>query len=198
MFAVRGFDSVTQEYSYHYTWATSSDENQTRFIKPELYQNINQYNLHHSVYTPTGIYIPLQRSSNDLYKMNFKNIKGLINGNVIETNKSLNYDAINSLNTFDQYSFVIKTKGLQVKGSDGNLVTKYDFDMATIVDFYALKGINIPMSNMNGDNTNVYTFYILNNNPRKGLNFKGFRLNKNGNSVQTLYKNKYIPKGLAC
>lgn len=195
MFAVRGIDPVTQEYSYHYTWTTSSDTNQTRFIKPELYQNINQYNLHHSVYTPTGIYIPLQRSSNDLYKMDFKNVKGLINGNVIETNKSLNYDAINSLNTFDQYSFVIKTKGLQVKGSDGNLVTKYDFDMATIVDFYALKGINIPMSNMNGDNTNVYTFYILNNNPRKGLNFKGFRLNKNGNSVQTLYKNKYIPKG---
>ena len=127
--------------------------------------------------------------------MDFKNVKGLINDNVIKTNKSLDYDAINKLNTFDQYSFTIKTKGLQVKGSDGKLVTKYDFDMATIVDFYALKGINIPMSNMNGDNTNVYTFYILNNNPYKGLNFKGFRMNKNGNSVQTLYKNKYIPKG---
>lgn len=195
MFAVRGFDPVTQEYIYHYTWATSSDANHTRFIKPELYQNINQYNLHHSVYTPTGIYIPLQRSSNDLYKMAFKNVKGLIDGNVIKTNKNLNYDAIKKLEKFDQYSFVIKTKGLQVKGSDGKLVTKHDFDMATIVDFYALKGIKIPMSNMNGDNTNVYTFYILNNNPRKGLNFKGFRMNKNGNSVQTLYKNKYIPKG---
>lgn len=195
MFAVRGFDPVTQEYIYHYTWATSSDANNTRFIKPELYQNINQYNLHHSVYTPTGIYIPLQRSSNDLYKMAFKNVKGLIDGNVIKTNKNLNYDSIKKLEKFDQYSFVIKTKGLQVKGSDGKLVTKHDFDMATIVDFYALKGIKIPMSNMNGDNTNVYTFYILNNNPRKGLNFKGFRMNKNGNSVQTLYKNKYIPKG---
>ena len=195
MFAVRGFDPVTQEYIYHYTWATSSDANNTRFIKPELYQNINQYNLHHSVYTPTGIYIPLERSSNDLYKMAFKNVKGLIDGNVIKTNKNLNYEAIKNLKKFDQHSFVIKTKGLQVKGSDGKLVTKYDFDMATIVDFYALKGIKIPMSNMNGDNTNVYTFYILNNNPRKGLNFKGFRLNKNGNSVQTLYKNKYIPKG---
>lgn len=195
MFAVRGFDPVTQEYLYHYTWATSSDANNTRFIKPELYQNINQYNLHHSVYTPTGIYIPLQRSSNDLYKMAFKNVKGLIDGNVIKTNKNLNYDAIKNLKNFDQHSFVIKTKGLQVKGSDGKFITKYDFDMATIVDFYALKGIKIPMSNMNGDNTNVYTFYILNNNPRKGLNFKGFRMNKNGNSVQTLYKNKYIPKG---
>lgn len=195
MFAVRGFDPVTQDYIYHYTWATSSDANHTRFIKPELYQNINQYNLHHSVYTPTGIYIPLQRSSNDLYKMSFKNVKGLIEGNVIKTNKNLKYDAIKKLEKFDQYSFVIKTKGLQVKGSDGKLVTKHDFDMATIVDFYALKGIKIPMSNMNGDNTNVYTFYILNNNPRKGLNFKGFRMNKNGNSVQTLYKNKYIPKG---
>jgi hypothetical protein len=195
MFAVRGFDPVTQEYLYHYTWATSSDANNTRFIKPELYQNINQYNLHHSVYTPTGIYIPLQRSSNDLYKMAFKNVKGLIDGNVIKTNKNLNYEAIKNLKKFDQHSFVIKTKGLQVKGSDGKLITKYDFDMATIVDFYALKGIKIPMSNMNGDNTNVYTFYILNNNPRKGLNFKGFRMNKNGNSVQTLYKNKYIPKG---
>ncbi|MBO7210248.1 MAG: hypothetical protein J6V44_04435 [Methanobrevibacter sp.] len=195
MFAVRGFDPVTQDYIYHYTWATSSDANNTRFIKPELYQNINQYNLHHSVYTPTGIYIPLQRSSNDLYKMAFKNVKGLIDGNVIKTNKNLNYDAIKNLKNFDQHSFVIKTKGLQVKGSDGKFITKYDFDMATIVDFYALKGIKIPMSNMNGDNTNVYTFYILNNNPRKGLNFKGFRMNKNGNSVQTLYKNKYIPKG---
>lgn len=195
MFAVRGFDPVTQEYIYHYTWATSPDANNTRFIKPELYQNINQYNLHHSVYTPTGIYIPLQRSSNDLYKMAFKNVKGLIDGNVIKTNKNLNYEAIKNLKKFDQHSFVIKTKGLRIKGSDGKWITKYDFDMATIVDFYSLKGIKIPMSNMNGDNTNVYTFYILNNNPRKGLNFKGFRLNKNGNSVQTLYKNKYIPKG---
>jgi hypothetical protein len=127
--------------------------------------------------------------------MNFKNVKGLINDNVIKANKTLNYDAIKKLENFDQYSYFIKTKGLEVKDTNGKLITKYDFDMATIVDYYALKGIKIPMSNMNGDNNNVYTFYILNNSPYRGLNFKGFRMNKNGNSVQTLYKNKYIPKG---
>ena len=193
MFAVRGTDPVVQQYTYHFI--TGFNSNNSTFVNKEMYKSINKYNLHHSVYTPTGIFIPLHRSSNDLYKMNFKNVKGLINDNVIKANKTVNYDAIKKLENFDQYSYFIKTKGLEVKDTNGKLITKYDFDMATIVDYYALKGIKIPMSNMNGDNNNVYTFYILNNSPYRGLNFKGFRMNKNGNSVQTLYKNKYIPKG---
>lgn len=193
MFAVRGTDPVVQQYTYHFI--TGFNSNNSTFVNKEMYKNINKYNLHHSVYTPTGIFIPLHRSSNDLYKMDFKNVQGLINDNVIKANKTVNYDAIKKLENFDQYSFVIKTKGLEVKDANGKMITKYDFDMATIVDYYALKGIKIPMSNMNGDNNNVYSFYIINNSPYRGLNFRGFRMNKNGNSVQTLYKNKYIPKG---
>ena len=68
--------------------------------------------------------------------------------------------------------------------------------MKDLVNWYALnQDTFIPMSDLNGNDTQLYTFYIINNNPYKGLNFKGFRMNKNGNSVQTLYKNKYIPKG---
>ena len=214
MFAVRGSDPVTQTYTYHFISGTSGTNN-TTFVNKELYESINQYNLHHSVYTPTGIFIPLQRSSNDLYKMNFKNVKGLINDNVIKTNKEVSYDELKSKMHFKQTSFILTTKGLTFKYLNGTAVkgtnvtkgmngsnvnytyeTKYNFDMKDLVNWYALnQDTFIPMSDLNGNDTQLYTFYIINNNPYKGLNFKGFRMNKNGNSVQTLYKNKYIPKG---
>ena len=67
--------------------------------------------------------------------------------------------------------------------------------MKDLIDWYAQKNITIPMSNTEGTDTNLYTFYIINNNPITGLNIRGFRMRQVGNSYQTLYRNKYIPKG---
>ena len=186
MFTVRGTDPV-QDWSYHFV---KKVKNNTTFIDKKLYKSINSYNLHHSVYTPTGIFIPLQRSSNDLYKLNFSNVKGLINNNIIKANKKLNYDAIENVKNFQQYTYVLPTKGLKI-GKE----TKLEFDMKDLIDWYAQKNITIPMSNTEGTDTNLYTFYIINNNPITGLNIKGFRMRQVGNSYQTLYKKKYIPKG---
>lgn len=186
MFAVRGADPA-QEWSYHFV---NRVNNNTTFIDKKLYKSINSYSLHHSVYTPTGIFIPLQRSSNDLYKLEFKNLDGLINDNIIKANKTLNYNAIEQATKFQQYTYVLPTKGLKI----GN-ETKLEFDMKDLIDWYAQKNITIPMSNTEGTDTNLYTFYIINNNPITGLNIRGFRMRQVGNSYQTLYRNKYIPKG---
>ena len=210
MFAVRGTDPVIQQYNYRFI--TGFNANNTTFVNKEMYENINKYNLHHSVYTPTGIFIPLHRSSNDLYKLNFKNIKGLIKDDYIKPNRNVSYTELNEKNNIQQTSFILPTSGLTFRKLNGTYVngkgkgkgtgasytyeTLYDFTFNDLVKWYALnKNTNIPMSNTLGTDNTVYTFYIINNNPYKGLNLKGFRMNKQNNSYQTLYKNKYIPKG---
>ena len=211
MFAVRGSDPIIQQYNYRFI---REYENNTEFIKKDMYENINKFNLHHSVYTPTGIFIPLHRSSNDLYKLNFQHIKGLIKDDYIKPNKNVSYEELNAISKFEQTSFVLPTSGLTFRKANGTYVkgkgkgkgkgtggeytyeTLHDFTMSDLIKWYALnKATYIPVSNTLGTNNTVYTFYIINNNPYKGLNFKGFRMNKQNNSYQTLYKNKYIPKG---
>lgn len=227
MFAVRGADPISQTYTYHFISGTNPEDNSV-FINKELYESVNQYNLHHSVYTPTGIFIPLHRSSNDLYKMNFSNVKGLINDNIIKGNKDVSYDALRNMINFKQYTFVLPTSGLTFRYANGSLAkgkgkgkginsskgkgkgkgtgkgtgitytyeTLTNFNMKNLVDWYAQnQNTYIPMSNQYGSDTHLYTFYIINNNPYKGLKMKGFRMNKSGNSMQTLYKSKYIAKG---
>lgn len=229
MFAVRGSDPITQTYTYHFFSGTSGENNDV-FINKEMYESKNLYNLHHSVYTPTGIFIPLHRSSNDLYKLNFQNVKGLINDNYIKGNKDVSYEALKNMMNFKQYTFILPTSGLTfryvngsntlVKGSKGKgkgvsskgkgkgkgstkgsgVTYRYEtltnFNMKNLIDWYAYnQDTFIPMSNQYGSDTHLYTFYIINNNPYKGLKMKGFRMNKSGNSMQTLYKSKYIPKG---
>ncbi len=227
MFAVRGSDPISQTYTYHFISGTNTEDNSV-FINKELYESVNQYNLHHSVYTPTGIFIPLHRSSNDLYKMNFSNVKGLINDNIIKGNKDVSYDALRNMINFKQYTFVLPTSGLTFRYANGTLAkgkgkgkginsskgkgkgkgtgkgtgitytyeTLTNFNMKNLVDWYAQnQNTYIPMSNQYGSDTHLYTFYIINNNPYKGLKMKGFRMNKSGNSMQTLYKSKYIAKG---
>lgn len=217
MFAVRGTDPISQTYTYHFFSGTSGENNDI-FINKEMYESKNLYNLHHSVYTPTGIFIPLHRSSNDLYKLNFYNVKGLLNDNYIKGNKFVSYDELENMKNFKQYTFILPTSGLTFRYANGSLAkgkvkgkgkgkgkgtgitytyeTKYEFNMKDLTNWYRYnENTFIPMSDQYGSDTHLYTFYILNNNPYKGLKMKGFRMNKCGNSMQTLYKSKYIGKG---
>jgi hypothetical protein len=158
--------------------------------------------------------------------MNFSNVKGLINDNIIKGNKDVSYDALRNMINFKQYTFVLPTSGLTFRYANGTLAkgkgkgkginsskgkgkgtgkgtgitytyeTLTNFNMKNLVDWYAQnQNTYIPMSNQYGSDTHLYTFYIINNNPYKGLKMKGFRMNKSGNSMQTLYKSKYIAKG---
>lgn len=219
MFAVRGTDPISQTYTYHFFSGTSGENNDV-FINKEMYESKNLYNLHHSVYTPTGIFIPLHRSSNDLYKLNFYNVKGLLNDNYIKGNKFVSYDELENMKNFKQYTFILPTSGLTFRYANGSLAkckgngkgkgkgkgkgtgitytyeTKYEFNIKDLTNWYRYnENTFIPMSDQYGSDTHLYTFYILNNNPYKGLKMKGFRMNKSGNSMQTLYKSKYIGKG---
>ena len=215
MFAVRGIDQIQQEYSYHFISGYSAESGKNvKFIDKEMYQTKNKYFLHHSVYTPSGIYIPLNRSSNDLYKLSTQNLKGLVKGNIIAASKYPSYENFENLLNTRQTTRVLNTSGLTFKYVNGSVVkgkgkgkgkgsiastattkTYTEFDMKRLFDWYATQNIYYPMSDQYGTDDTVYTFYIVNNNPYKGLKLKGFRLNKHGNSTQTIYKSKYIPKG---
>lgn len=196
MFAVRGWEPVTQKYLYKFS--TSSTVGQT-----PMYQTINKYNLQNAIYTPSSILIPLQRSSNDEYKLGLDNIQDYIKGSTISgVNKKLNYTKLNTdLSNFKdkRQTFVYRTKGIksQIKGIKGTVNTEWCHKLYIEDVFSGLskKGINIKSSGLNGINSKVYTIYLVNDNPIHTLTFKGIRLRKVGANYQSLLATRYIAPG---
>ena len=196
MFAVRGVDEVTQQLSYRFFSATNPETNQME-IKKQLYTSKNKFNLHNAVYTPTGVFIPLNRSSNDLYKMNFENIKKFIDGITPKPSRGISYDSLNSLVQIEQKTFILPTKGLKFRKQDNTIEAYRSFDISKLIQWYKEeKHINLPEPSITCKDNNLYTFYIINDSYMKDpLNFQGFIMNKNGNNTQYLYKTKGIEKG---
>lgn len=197
MFAVRGVDEVEMPYTYHFYSATNPNTNKME-IRHELYANKNKFNLHNAVYTPTGIFIPLYRSSNDLYKMEFENVKKLLDGTVEKASNSTTTTTLTNITkNYKQYTHILPTKGLKFRDKTTGKITSYtEFDMNRLIDWYKEEeGITIPEFSPSNKDPNLYTFYIINNSYENDLTVNGSRINKSGNRVQYLYKTKTIPKG---
>ena len=197
MFAVRGIDKVEMPYVYHFFSATNPNTNKME-IQKELYSTKNKFNLHNAVYSTNGIYIPLYRSSNDVYKLNFKNIRQIIDDNVPKATNKVDYTTLTDITkTMKQYTHILPTKGLKFKDKATGEITSYtEFDINRLIDWYKTeKHISFPEFSPTNKDPNLYTFYIINDSYENDLTVNGSRINKHGNQIQYLYKTKVIPKG---
>lgn len=184
MFAVRGWEKPVQKYSYRYTSAWNSD-NTNIITKKELYKNINNYNLQNAVYTPDTIYVPLNRSSNDVYHIDLKQIYDYVNDDYIAgiprnlNNTELNTQ-INNLET-KNVTYVVKTDGIKI-GKE----VKYVLNISDILTILQNKGITIGNNGAYGTDTKNYTIYLINTNAEKELLFNAIRLYKYGGTLQAV------------
>jgi hypothetical protein len=184
MFAVRGWEKPVQKYSYRYTSAWNSD-NTNIITKKELYKNINNYNLQNAVYTPNTIYVPLNRSSNDVYHIDLKQIYDYVNDDYIAgiprnlNNTELNTQ-INNLET-KNVTYVVKTDGIKI-GKE----VKYVLNISDILTILQNKGITIGNNGAYGTDIKNYTIYLINTNAEKELLFNAIRLYKYGGTLQAV------------
>ena len=199
MFAVRGWEPVTQKYLYKFS--TSAVNNGTQ--RENMFATINKYNLQNAIYTPSAILFPLQRSSNDEYKLGLNHIQDYIKGNTITgvTKKLIYTDLKTEMDNFvdKRQTFVYRTKGIKslVKGIKGNVAEwRHKLYIEDVFTGLSKKGVNIKSSGLKGINSKVYTIYLVNDNPIHTLTFKGLRMRKVGANYQTLMATKYIHPGM--
>jgi hypothetical protein len=83
MFAVRGTKPVRKRY--YYCQNEDSNYNKSVFTR----KNINSYLLQNALYSTSSIYIPLDRTSNDVYEIPFDKLLEFQNKSIIEFSPSL-------------------------------------------------------------------------------------------------------------
>lgn len=158
MFAVRGKAPLIQQKYYYYHYDISDP---TKLINP-LYEYKNRFNLQNALYTPDSIYIPLQRSSNDGYRLKFTVLNNFINStnseitvpeNVIKFNNTLE-EQINNRDTFIIY----------LDGKLNNYV-KIDNIKSYLKNRYG--------NYLTLNEKEIYTFYLININPKFSISFYG-------------------------
>ena len=221
MFAVRGWEKPVQKYHYRYTSAYNGDApSGINIISANLVTSPNTYNLQNTIYTPTGMLIPLIRSSNDGYKINIEHINDYIKGSTI-TGISNRVNFTNLQNKYDEfiqkrYTFVYKTPGVctvtykkgtkgakgfngtkgLVKGRDYTVDWRYRLYIEDVFNGLNTKGIKLRGNGVKGIKSRVYTIYLVNENKKHTITFKGIRMRKVGNKYQTLMTTRYIQPGM--
>jgi hypothetical protein len=208
MFAVRDWEPIVQTYHYRFTSARNTNTHET-IIKKDLVKSINKFNLQNAVYTTSAILFPMQRSSNDEYKLNINTISDYIKGSTITgITRRVNFsEYTKKLEEFTKkrYTFVYKTKGVKnikgyekgSKGTKGKAIVDWRYKMYIEDVFSGLskKGVTIKTSGLKGIKSRVYTIYLVNENPIHTLTFKGIRMRKVGANYQTLMTTRYIHPG---
>lgn len=221
MFAVRGWEKPVQKYHYRYTSAYNGDApSGNNIINASLVTSPNTYNLQNTIYTSTGMLIPLIRSSNDGYKLNIEHINDYIKGSTIAgisnrvnfTNLQKKYDEFIQ----KRYTFVYKTPGIctvtykkgtkgskgakgtkgLIKGRDYTVDWRYRLYIEDLFDGLNTKGIKLRGNGVKGIKARVYTIYLVNENKKHTITFKGIRMRKVGNKYQTLMATRYIQPGM--
>ena len=233
MFAVRGWEKPVQKYHYRFTSAyNGSAPSGVNIISANLVTSPNTYNLQNTIYTPTGMLIPLIRSSNDGYKINIEHINDYIKGSTITgISKRVNFTALkNKYDEFMQkrYTFVYKTPGVctvtflkgakggkgtkgtkgykgmkgykgskgLVKGRDYTVDWRYRLYIDDLFNGLNTKGIKLRGNGVKGIKSRVYTIYLVNENKKHTITFKGIRMRKVGAKYQTLMTTRYIHPGM--
>lgn len=216
MFAVRGWEKPVQKYHYRFTSAYNGDApSGVNIISANLVTSPNTYNLQNTIYTSTGMLIPLIRSSNDGYKLNIEHINDYIKGSTITgISKRVNFTALQKKNDeFMQkrYTFVYKTPGVctitykkgikgdtkgLVKGRDYTVDWRYRMNIDDVFNGLSTKGIKLRGNGVKGIKSRVYTIYLVNENKKHTITFKGIRMRKVGNKYQTLMATRYIHPGM--
>ena len=107
--------------------------------------------------------------------------------------------------TKKRYTFVYKTKGVKnikgyEKGSNGTkgkaiIDWRYKMYIEDVFSGLSKKGVTIKTSGLKGIKSRVYTIYLVNENPKHTLTFKGIRMRKVGANYQTLMTTRYIHPG---
>jgi hypothetical protein len=219
MFAVRGWEKPVQKYHYRFTSAYNGDApSGINIVSASLVTSPNTYNLQNTIYTPTGMLIPLIRSSNDGYKLNIEHINDYIKGStIVGISNRVNYT--NLQKKYDEfmqkrYTFVYKTPGVcninykkgtneanmntkgLVKGKDYTVDWRYRLNMDDLFNGLSTKGINIRNNGVKGIKSRVYTIYLVNENKKHSLTFEGIRMRKVGNKYQTLMTTRQIKPGM--
>lgn len=230
MFAVRGWEKPVQKYHYRYTSAYNGKApSGVNIISASLVTSPNTYNLQNTIYTPTGMLIPLIRSSNDGYKLNIEHINDYIKGSTI-TGISKRVNFTNLQNKYDEfiqkrYTFVYKTPGVctvtfkkgakggkgtkgtkgtkgykgskgLVKGRDYTVDWRYRLYIDDLFNGLNTKGIKLRGNGVKGIKSRVYTIYLVNENKKHTITFKGIRMRKVGAKYQTLMTTRYIHPGM--
>lgn len=221
MFAVRGWEKPVQKYHYRYTSAYNGKApSGVNIISATLVTSPNTYNLQNTIYTSTGMLIPLIRSSNDGYKLNIEHINNYIKGSTINgITKRVNFTALqNKYDEFMQkrYTFVYKTPGVctitykkgtkgakgfngikgLVKGRDYTVDWRYRLYIEDLFNGLGTKGIKLRGNGVKGIKSRVYTIYLVNENKKHTITFKGIRMRKVGAKYQTLMTTRYIQPGM--
>lgn len=219
MFAVRGWEKPVQKYHYRYTSAYNGEApTGINIISASLVTSPNTYNLQNTIYSPSGMLIPLIRSSNDGYKLNIEHINDYIKGSTITgISKQVNFTALQKKHDeFMQkrYTFVYKTPGVctitykkgtkdtnkntkgLVKGRDYTVDWRYRMNMDDLFNGLSTKGINIRNTGVKGIKSRVYTIYLVNENKKHPITFEGIRMRKVGNKYQTLMTTRLIQPGM--
>lgn len=227
MFAVRGWEKPVQKYHYRYTSGyNGAAPSGTNIISATLVTSPNSYNLQNTIYSPTGMLIPLIRSSNDGYKLNIEHINDYIKGSTITgISKRVNFTGLK--NKFDEfmqkrYTFVYKTPGVctvsfikgakgskgtkgtkgykgskgLVKGRDYTVDWRYRLYIDDLFNGLNTKGIKLRGNGVKGIKSRVYTIYLVNENKKHTITFKGIRMRKVGAKYQTLMTTRYIHPGM--
>ncbi len=203
MFAVRGWEPVIQKYHYRFTSAINYTTHVPQ-VSSTLVQSINRHNLQNTIYTPSGLIFPMQRSSNDGYKLSSIHMQDYIKGNTITgITKRINFTELEKkCNEFldKRYTFVYKTKGVKeeikgTKGQSSEINWRYKMYIDDIFTGLGKKGIKLKTSGLKGVKSRVYTIYLVNENPKHTLTFKGIRMRKVGANYQTLMATRYIHPG---
>lgn len=233
MFAVRGWEKPVQKYHYRYTSAYNGKApSGVNIISASLVTSPNTYNLQNTIYTPTGMLIPLIRSSNDGYKLNIEHINDYIKGSTI-TGISKRVNFTNLQKKYDEfiqkrYTFVYKTPGVctvtfkkgakggkgtkgtkgfkgmkgykgskgLIKGRDYTVDWRYRLYIDDLFNGLNTKGIKLRGNGVKGIKSRVYTIYLVNENKKHTITFKGIRMRKVGAKYQTLMTTRYIHPGM--
>lgn len=219
MFAVRGWEKPVQKYHYRYTSGYNGEApTGTNIISATLVKSPNTYNLQNTIYSPSGMLIPLIRSSNDGYKINIEHINDYIKGSTITgISKQVNFTTLQKKHDeFMQkrYTFVYKTPGVctitykkgtkdtnkntkgLVKGRDYTVDWRYRMNMDDLFNGLSTKGIKLRSNGVKGIKSRVYTIYLVNENKKHPITFEGIRMRKVGNKYQTLMTTRLIQPGM--
>ena len=87
------------------------------------------------------------------------------------------------------------TKGL-VKGRDYTVDWRYRLYIEDVFNGLNTKGIKLRGNGVKGIKSRVYTIYLVNENKKHTITFKGIRMRKVGNKYQTLMTTRYIQPGM--
>lgn len=114
LFAIRGRVPVFNKYSHKNLIDSVTFE-----------ENVNKYNLQNAFYTPDTLYVPMPRTSNDVYKIGLKDIYQALNNNSFTQIPVLPDTSVVTTETNDVYdewhNRVVITNNNSISGISGNI-----------------------------------------------------------------------------